>query len=582
MSVPTPADAVAAINAMEAASLNPIEKARLLREVSVIVKQLLWTSEELLDKLCKNCLFSQDPELALHYYHGCSMDHDAWLYNNETLSNPATLKRVHDALENPVGQAEAVELHKAVSKNQKNSVFACASCNEIQIPEWGHVCKQHTITEVLHSSLHLTRSQQDAIDGMTELQIEHTMAYKSKANDWYHLNPDLVNAELEEFTLCHQCSRAPSKKGHFSITNGFDPGRRGKLNPKPLPSTARCIGQVRIFKSAQFTIREKERKGHVILFPTDAPSRVAERLPWIEKCLPEIVFYGTPTQWNAGKDKWEHMMRLNPTEVHEYLRVLKAVHQDYGFIHVASESETEHVFANEKIQVAFPKLTTLADTGDDVDREPENHAGQDAVVITTSAMIQTTAIEEGVLETHDILLPPTDFSPQNPAPIRAEVSNIPETWFSDLRQTLGRVFPHLFLTGKGIPKTLTHSYWRHLCRHYDGRFQADAEFVTTIFSLMMRQSASFQGLQSKKNNPEALEFVGELVNSGHLREMVDAAKTSETDRKEVEGILSHLFSVFAKKTPFSPLTMATARSKIKGGKLRHNTGQQFLTGKEWQ
>ena len=134
--------------------------------------------------------------------------------------------------------------------------------------------------------------------------------------------------------------------------------------------------------------------------------------------------------------------------MHEYLRVLKAVHQDYDFIHVASESETAHVFANEKIQVAFPKSTTLADTGDDVDRELESHAGEDAVVITTSAMIQTTAIEEGVLETHDILLPPTDFSPQNPAPIRAEVSNIPETWFSDLRQTL-EGFPAPFLDGQG-------------------------------------------------------------------------------------------------------------------------------------
>ena len=117
MSVPTPADAVAAINAMEAASLNPIEKARLLREVSVIVKQLLWTSEELLDKLCKNCLFSQDPELALHYYHGCSMDHDAWLYNNETLSNPITLKRVHDALEDPVGEAPMRVSISGVIKN---------------------------------------------------------------------------------------------------------------------------------------------------------------------------------------------------------------------------------------------------------------------------------------------------------------------------------------------------------------------------------------------------------------------------------------------------------------------------------
>ena len=106
---------------------------------------------------------------------------------------------------------------------------------------------------------------------------------------------------------------------------------------------------------------------------------------------------------------------------------------------------------------------------------------------------------------------------------------------------MARVFPHLFLTGLGIPKRLTPCYWRHLCKHYDGRFESDPEFLTTVFSLMMMQSTSIQGYRPKKSNPESLELMGEMINSGHLREIVETANTSEEKRKEVDGILSQLF-----------------------------------------
>ena len=575
----TPAEVEQAIVDYEAAKHSPGGTGLLLQRIRMLVSGLKWTSEGLLEKLCKGSLYCQDPVLALHYWHGLSMDHSAWLYNNESLDNAETKQRILGAVESPVGQKEAVELHDAVRQSSDRRVMACASCNELQVPEWGDqgLVKRKFAPILFPTSLTCTRARSKELDAMSALQLRHVMALK-RDNTWYNLNPDLVESGSDTVNLCKACAFDSAQKGLFSITNGFDPGRRGSLNPRPASSTTKCIAQVRGFKPAQCTMREKDRKGHVILFPTDAPTEIAKVLPWMNDCLPEVKFYGTPTQWLNGRDKWAHLLRLDPVEVHDYLEVLQAVHQDYKLVHVRNRLETQKEFAQVRVQMTFPTEASLASTGDGVGTGNSVDKMGDKITVTTSAMIQTAAVDEDILGAHDGLLPPAKKGDGHDGPVRVDISSVPETWFVDLRWTLARVFPHLFITGKGIPKTLTHKYWRHLCRHYDGRFQADAEFVTTIFSFMMRQNASFQGSRAKKNNPESLEFMGDLVNSGHLREIVEAAKSSESKRVEVEGILSHFFSVFAKNTPFSPLTMSKARGKIKGGRLRRNTGQQFLTG----
>ena len=155
---------------------------------------------------------------------------------------------------------------------------------------------------------------------------------------------------------------------------------------------------------------------------------------------------------------------------------------------------------------------------------------------------------------------------------------MPDVWFKDLRRTLARAFPHLFLTGRGIANGLTNHFIRHLLKFYDGRYEQDSEFVTAMFSFKMLSAAMVQGYRLRASNPGILREMGELINGGHLRELLNEAKDSKERSSKLERLLERYFGVFAGKTPFSPLTMASARGKMRGTKLRMNTGSQFITG----
>ena len=163
-------------------------------------------------------------------------------------------------------------------------------------------------------------------------------------------------------------------------------------------------------------------------------------------------------------------------------------------------------------------------------------------------------------------------------PIKAKVSSTPETWFLDKRGTFAKMFPHLFLTGLGVATSLTAKYIRHLYKFYDGRFEQDPEFVTTVFSLKMVQTTMTQGYNCKMRNPDLLNELGRMINSGRLEEQLNVAKTCPDKRKEMDTLLGRFFNMFAKNTPFSPLSMARARGKVSGGKMRRNVGLQFITG----
>ena len=166
-----PADAVNAISRMEAVKDNPSLRATLMRDAATLIAGLTWTSEELLNKLCDGCLFCQDPRMALHYYHGLSMDHEAWLYNNESLDDPVVLNRVLAALEEPVGKEEAVELHEALRVDGDGAISACASCNEFQVAAWGDTIEKRDISKPghLHKDFYCTKVQSGKLEDLTEL-----------------------------------------------------------------------------------------------------------------------------------------------------------------------------------------------------------------------------------------------------------------------------------------------------------------------------------------------------------------------------------------------------------------------------
>jgi hypothetical protein len=87
-----------------------------------------------------------------------------------------------------------------------------------------------------------------------------------------------------------------------------------------------------------------------------------------------------------------------------------------------------------------------------------------------------------------------------------------------------------------------------------------------------------QGFRLRASKPGMLKEMGELINGGHLRELLLASKGSDETRLKLERLLGRYFGVFAGKTPFSSLTMTTARGKMRGTRMRRNVGSQFITG----
>lgn len=171
-----------------------------------------------------------------------------------------------------------------------------------------------------------------------------------------------------------------------------------------------------------------------------------------------------------------------------------------------------------------------------------------------------------------------DTTDETSKSIKADVSPVQDVWFKDLRRTLTRAFPHLFLTGRGVANNLTPVYMKHLLKFYDGRYEQDAEFVTTMFSLKMLSTTMVQGFRMRSSNPGLLREMGKLINGGHLRELLNEAKASEEKMEKLQRLLERYFGVFAGNTPFSALTMSRARGRMRGTRLRRNVGSQFITG----
>ena len=342
-------------------SVDEVDKAFQIAKVGREVGRLKWTSDDLLEELCKSSRFTENPELALHYYHGLSCDHNAWLYNNETLEDDGVVDRIHAALEAPIGKDEAVELHEKM-QTKDCRICACASCNERLVPHWGDKIFCHDIAKV-HSQFNYTEAETRALDESDALVKEHKMVLEHEGT-YMHLNPELVHGG--KVYLCEKCERTPRGPATsvFSIANGYDPGIYRTLTRDLKDTTKSVIAAVRGFKSAQLSVRDKLKKGHVILYPSDAPPQVAVELPWRDNVLPEVVFYGTPVQWAAAKGNFTRQTTMGPIEVYMYLRVLKRVHVDYKLLPLRNEAEAAKDMALLELSVIFPPEQVLRSTGD--------------------------------------------------------------------------------------------------------------------------------------------------------------------------------------------------------------------------
>ena len=246
-----------------------------IEQLATRINAAQWTSRDVMQALEKSSRFCERPELALHFFHGSSCDHDAFVYNDETLDNPEVLRRLERSMEEPVGQIEACELRDSLGEDtQSGRLAACASCNEYMVPAWGDTFETRTLSMTISKDTLYTPEELQELLTLPSAVRKHRM-FVVDGGFYYHLNPELVYGD--EVTLCTQCATSPrgSDQSKFSIANGYDPGLRRHLCSTPRRSTRRCISALRVFKSAKLNVLDKERKGHVILFPCNAPPKVA-------------------------------------------------------------------------------------------------------------------------------------------------------------------------------------------------------------------------------------------------------------------------------------------------------------------
>jgi hypothetical protein len=336
-------------------------KLEAVKSAGIAISELPWTSDALLEELCHSCRFADDPNLALHYYHGLSCDHSAWLYNDESLDTQSVVDRIKSALEEPIGKPDAIAHHIA-TKYTGDDIRACASCNEMLVARWGDDICSRDISKV-HSGIHYTVDETVALLACEDVVRRHRMVVE-RGNTFYHLNPELVDGD--RVFLCKTCAEDPRGPATrvFSIANGYDPGLYGHLNKDLKPTTKRCIALLRGFKSATLSVRDRLKRGHVIIFPTDAPPQVAAKLPWTADALPQVSFYGTPVQWASAKGHFENHTTFDVDEVYEYLDVLNRVHCDYGDLVFRPREEVEAEVSVTKPEVIFPPVQVLQSTGD--------------------------------------------------------------------------------------------------------------------------------------------------------------------------------------------------------------------------
>ena len=368
--------------------------------LAVEVSRLRWTSSELTKALDVSSRFCERPELALHYYHSCSCDHDTFVYNDETLEEPSVLRRVEEGVEPPVGQAEACGLRNSLgTETMPKALAACASCNEYLVPEWGDTYETRTLSCTLSKETLYTRAELEALFLLPEEVRKHRMFVVDVNGYYHHLNPELVHGD--DVILCTQCAANPrgSVQRKFSIANGYDPGLRKHLNARPRRTTRRAIAALRVFKSAKLNVMDKERKGHVILFPSNAPPKVAERLPWTEEVTPTVTFYGAPFRWAGISRQLDAHMSIDAEEVYDYLRVLKLLHKDYQLLPITAEVEGKAALRSIVTDVMHPSDATLFAGG-----HLSNEVKDDPIHVLESAMIEPVGSVDTVTEMIDVVL----------------------------------------------------------------------------------------------------------------------------------------------------------------------------------
>jgi hypothetical protein len=177
--------------------------------------------------------FFKDPTLALAYYHCCSMDPRAAIFNGELGSNvdKSTMwNPISNLIGDPIGQNEDVVYQQTFRclDQLHAKIAACASCCECLLSSDGQEGIVEMNINALPSTFLLTNMQIQRLTTLPCNIVENHVQVGQHNGHFYHLNPDLV-FDVNKLVLCPVCAKDPMTKDQGSIVAGNDYGRLGYL-----------------------------------------------------------------------------------------------------------------------------------------------------------------------------------------------------------------------------------------------------------------------------------------------------------------------------------------------------------------
>ena len=559
-----------------------------------ILEKIMITEEEM-DIVRQNQNFTKYPRLGLFYFHCCSCDPRTYVANNENLlgdNGKETISRLQKVLDKPldantIGSIQQQAVSHAASSGD---IWVCASCCEII----NTIFKDVVIMSIQNLDIHFLLTP-DEIQKNCSIPIEilrkHCQCLEYCGN-YYHLNPDLV-PDIGQIVLCEKCAKNP-KDSPYSIANGHDYGRTGDL-PELNDVAMGCISPARQF-GLEIVLSGKHSIGHSICFPSDGPEKCSRILPEVtDQSLPRITFVGPKDHWRIEQKKFQHLYNLPIENMYKWMRVLCKLHTFYlenDIVIDESDGKIQQLLDAEK---RILENVTISDSEDSIEvnsqsvqeRFREDYENdRSTIMVKGSAIIKETNGSVVVNEAVEAMGNMLDNIPRRGSEIDVPVVTVERSenpmceWYENSNM-IASTFPTLFMTGgKCLPSgSWKSSFIEHLMAYYDGRFESNIMFVTTLFNQLQRHAAIRKAAKVGSSRAIILKRLGEVANSVEFRKNLAAARAQPElpQSKKLNASLQKLLSIVGSSVPFSPFERISTRPKILALRYRYGVPLHWLT-----
>jgi hypothetical protein len=157
--------------------------------------------------------FFKDPTLGLAYYHCCSIDPRAAIFNDKLGSDvdkSAMWRRISNLIGDPIGQNEAIVCQQTFRYLDQShaEIAACASCCEHLLSLNGQEGIVEMNIDALPSTFLLTNMQIQRLTSLPCNIVKNHVQVVQHNGHFYHLNPDLV-FDVNKIVLCPVCAKDP-------------------------------------------------------------------------------------------------------------------------------------------------------------------------------------------------------------------------------------------------------------------------------------------------------------------------------------------------------------------------------------